>query len=50
MLPKPKPESIYERILREARELRATSQQRLEQQIDRINERIRTHGNDQDPR
>lgn len=44
------PESIYARILREAQQRREEAQQRLAQQIDRINNRARTHGNHQNPR
>ena len=49
MPPKPPPESIYTRILREAQQRREEARQRLAQQIERINTRTRTHGNHQAP-
>ena len=39
-----KPESIYERILREARERRERQPEHLAQQLQRIATRARTHG------
>jgi hypothetical protein len=41
------PESIYQRVLREAQERRDRQQQFVAEQIQRIEQRARTHGHPQ---